>query len=119
MADSQKIEVTSIYRHAKAVAKEDGSIIFQVPERIGYEDDEDISLHIVQEGERLWDIAQSHFGQSRHNPWDIWDLLSQFQPEPILDASTILKTGMEIFIPSDDFVEEALSGVSMIDTPEI
>jgi len=119
MADGQRVEVRSVYRHANIIQNEDSTIVFTLPERVGYEYDDDITIHIVSDGERLYDIAQFHYKDTAIAPWDLWDMLAQFQPEPILDPSVPLPSNMEIYIPSADFIEDAFFGMSLAETPEI
>jgi hypothetical protein len=126
---TETILVDNLYRHAPAVQLDSSnhlapgtalnSILFRLPERVDYEDDDDIIIHIVADGERLYDIAQFHYGTARNNPWDMWEVIAQFQPEPILDPSVILETGREIYIPSSEFIEEVAYGPTLTDTPKL
>jgi hypothetical protein len=128
MADveTQQIRVSSLYRHANATriddspgGKDDDAVVFQVPERLSYEDREDNTIHIVTEGERIYDLAQAYFARVIPNGIDIWEVLAQYQPEPIVDPSVPLAAGREIFIPPTDYIDEIALGAVLIEVPEI
>lgn len=120
MTDYERpLPTSSVYRHALAVRKDDGSIIFQVPERIPFEDRDDTIVHVCNGQEYLWELAQRYYGDIRDVALDLWDIIAQFQPEPVTDSSVPIAEGTEILIPSIDYIEEVVSGESLSETPEI
>jgi len=110
---------SSIYRHALAVRTDEGAIIFELPERLPFEDRDDTIVHIANGQEYLWDLAQRYYSNTRAQAFDLWDVIAQFQPEPIVDSSVPLPEGKEILIPSIDYIEEVVSGPSLASTPEL
>lgn len=112
------IFTASIYRHALAIQKDDGSVIFLLPERLPFEDRDDTISHIGNGEEYLWDLALRYY-PDRPNSWDLWDVIMQFQTEPIQDASIPVPKGREILIPSDEYLEEVVSGQPLSEVPEI
>lgn len=122
MAESRGIirSVFSVYRHAYAIRKADtGEVFFRLPERMPFEERDDNILHIVQRGERLWDIAVRYFQGRRFRACDMWEVLANFQPNPIIDPTVLLRAGQVIYVPSDDYIEEVVFGPSLADVPAI
>jgi hypothetical protein len=109
----------STYRHARAIQFDDGRIIFRLPERIPFEDRDDSILHISNGRERLWDLAQLYYGSEVRDAIDLWEVIAQFQPEPIQDPSIPLQAGLSVLIPSLEYIEDVAFGDSLSDVPEI
>lgn len=108
-----------IYRHALITEKEDGTIIYQLPERLPFIETDDIRVHTVQQEERLYDLAIMYYGKTRTTPWIYWEVIANFQPVPIIDPSVPLPEGSEIYIPSDSYIEEVALGPTLTDAPEL
>ena len=69
----------------------------------------DTIVHVVQEGERMEDIAHRYYGRFEKDiipaasyAWIIRD----FQPVPIIDPTLRLKGGTAIYIPSKAFIAQ-------------
>lgn len=118
MALEDFLPATGVYRHALAKTLDDGTIITALPERLPFEDRNDTILHIANGRERLWDLAQRYYPNRTFN-WDLWDVIMQFQPEPITDPSVPLPSGKEVFIPSADYIDEVFDGPTLAAFPEI
>ncbi len=71
----------------------------------------DNRVHIVQEGERMEDIASRYY--ARFETVDTpaagfaW-LIRDFQPVTIIDPTIKLKAGQRLYIPSDNFVAQRI-----------
>lgn len=119
MADQESygLYVSSLYRHAYAVQEDDGTVVLMLPERLPHEDLDGTTLHIVSEGERVYDLANLYYKRTARSAVDMWDVIAQFQPTPILDPSVPLKVGTEVYIPPDDYVEEVAYGPSLTEAP--
>lgn len=111
--------VNSVYRHASYFTRDDGAMFFHVPERISFNYDDDFTVHIANGHEYLWDLALHYFRGIYGSPIDLWDIIAQFQPEPIQDPSVPLPQGKEIYIPTADFLEEFVQGPSLAEAPEL
>lgn len=119
MAFQAPIFTGSIYRHAAAVRLDSGEIVFRLPERLPFEDRDDTILHVANGEEYLWDLAQRYYAQVRSNAFDMWEIIAQFQPEPIQDTSIPLPKGKEILIPSSDYIEDVVYGESLREIPAV
>lgn len=119
VATAGPLHVNSVYRHAAFFVRADGAMFFHVPERVGFEYDDDYVVHIANGSEYLWDLAVHYYSGVRGSPVDLWEAIAMFQPEPIQDPSVPLPQGKEVFIPSADFIEEVLQGPSLADTPDL
>jgi len=119
MAYQRPILVDSIYRHAPADQLPDGTVIFLLPERVEFEDDDDVIIHRANANEYLWDICMRYYGQVQLNTMDLPEVLANFQPDPILDLSLPLAEGRDVYIPSMDFIQDVAKGPSLADTPAL
>lgn len=69
----------------------------------------DNTPHIVREGDTLDSIAHRHFaglgaGSARFTPEQLYWVIADFQPQPILDATIQLRPGTTLILPSQEFV---------------
>lgn len=99
----------SRYRYTRAVTDSLGrtSLTDRVPLR--YVDAPDNITHIVQEGERMEDIAQRYYSRFDSDVVPAASLawvLRDFQPIPIIDPTLRLKAGTPVFVPSENFVAQ-------------
>jgi len=110
---------SSVYRHAVALQEDDGTIYFSLPERLPFEDRDDTIIHSASGTEYLWELAQRYYAQNRVNAFDMWEVIAQFQPEPIQDASLPVPKGQIVLIPSEDYIEDFLFGEPLSLVPVI
>jgi hypothetical protein len=113
------VAISGVYKHAPLGRRDDGSLIFMLPERIPFDPDDDYTMHVCQGGERLRDLAIRYYKDVMYSPLDLWLIIRDFQPEPIQDASVPLKAGTIIYIPSSEFIEEVAYGDPLSDAPEV
>lgn len=119
----------TVYRHSRVTRLDDpdlagsvgpvDSVIFTLPERVSYEDLEDTSIHIAKDKEYLWDILPQYYRHSKWKPLELLDIIAQFQPEPIVDYSVPLPIGLEVHLPPEDYIDEAVNGASLVDVAEL
>lgn len=69
-----------------------------------YRDLPENRLHVVTEGQRLWQLCQLYYPNIPRNGTLFW-VVADFQPEPILDPTLDLKAGTLLVIPSEATVE--------------
>jgi hypothetical protein len=119
MAVEGIIPAASIYRHANPVQLDDNSVVYRLPERMPFVDDEDVILHIATGNDYLWDISQAHWGSIRPDAFDLWEVIADYQPDPIQDRSVRIPRGKEIFLPSVDYLDEVYEGDPLTDVPEM
>jgi hypothetical protein len=63
--------------------------------------------HLVKEGESLFNLAARYF-DGIDNPAELWWIIADFQPDPILDPTIKLELGRTLIIPSVRTVEEVI-----------
>lgn len=68
-------------------------------------------VHVVQEGERMEDLAQRYLARFDTDDTPAaglaW-LLRDFQPTPIIDPTIKLKAGALVYIPTESFVAQRI-----------
>jgi len=79
----------------------DGSGTWQLTERepYRYRDLSDSRVHVVQEGDTLFNLAGRYF-RPLPRACGFWWIIADFQPDPILDPTLKLKVGETLWIPS-------------------
>ena len=70
-----------------------------------YRDLADNILHDVVQGDSVWSIAAKHYRQF-DRPSDLWWIIADFQPIPIIDPSIELVVGSLIVVPSTRTIRE-------------
>jgi hypothetical protein len=49
----------------------------------------------------------------------MWEVIAQFQPQPIQDASVPVPKGQRVLIPSSEYIEDVLFGEPLSLVPTI
>lgn len=77
----------------------------RVPYR--YKEFDDNIVHDAIEGEMVHDIAQSYYGEiyNEREARNMFWIICDFQPDPIIDCTLIMKAGQKIIVPSPRAVE--------------
>lgn len=66
--------------------------------------------HVVRQGDTLEAIANRYYQGFNANPAQLWWVIADFQPEPIIDPTLELEAGSTIVVPSiRTLVEEIFS----------
>lgn len=73
--------------------------------RFTYRDLPDNRIHTVSAGQKLHHVAQLYFGQMPR-AGNLWWVIADFQPEPIMDPTIELEAGRALVVPSMRVVEE-------------
>lgn len=97
----------SRYRWCEIHTDEAGRRYLGERPRFGFRDLPDNRLHTVREGERLWHVAQLCFA-GMPLAGDLWWVIADFQPEPILDPTIELEAGAVLVVPSRRTVESLI-----------
>jgi hypothetical protein len=124
MADSDLTNIavfsSGAYRHAQAYKIErTGVLYFSNPERIPYEERDDTTLHTCSGGEFLWEVCIDFYKEAYPNPADLAEFVANFQPDPIVDLSVPMRAGQQLYMPSEDFIEEVAYGDSLMDVQDL
>lgn len=113
------ILLTELERHGTPYTKDDGTVHLSLPERIPYIERDDNDLYVCTGGETLLDIALMAYRSYYESPVDHWQILQQYQEDPILDPSALLPRGLVLVLPSPDFIEEVPFGENLTEFPQI
>jgi len=117
---SEDIEALGLYRHGAIIQQTDGSLVTTLPERVEFQERSDTLIHVVAEGERLTDLAVLYYKEVFGDAAvDMWEVIAQFQPTPIIDGTIALPVDAEILIPSEDFIRDEAFGSSLSEVPEV
>lgn len=99
----------SRYQYSLGYTDTAGRTFLTEPPPIAYEDSLDNTIHTVQEGERLQDIAQRYFRDFDSDVFPaagLWYVIAQFQPTPIIDPTLKLIAGTRLYVPSKRYVAQ-------------
>lgn len=94
----------SRYRWCEIHLDEAGRRFLGPRPRFEYRELDDNSFHTIEEGQRLWHLAQIYYRGVRR-AGNLWWVIADFQPEPILDATLTIEPGTIIIVPSLRTVE--------------
>lgn len=82
-----------------ATEDEDGDLLLSEPEPFRYLALRDNRAHVVGVGDTLWNLAARYF-RGIPDPAQLWWVIADFQPEPLLDPTITLVEGSTLIIPS-------------------
>ena len=94
----------SRYFFALAVVNADGKQELTETEPFRYKPLPDNRIHRVVQGDTLWGLAAKYF-KGLPEAALRWDVIADFQPEPIIDPTLRLTIGRELVIPSLNTVQ--------------
>ncbi len=69
----------------------------------------DNRVHVVVEGDTLWDLAGRYFAPLPR-ACGFWWVIADFQPDPIVDPTLALEPGRRLFIPSMRVLTDVILG---------
>jgi len=92
----------SRFRFCTIVALTDGRVYLTDREPYRYQDLPDNRRHTAKFGDTWHTIASRYFANDGViiNPADLWYVVADFQPEPVVDPTLRPEPGTVIFIPS-------------------
>lgn len=85
----------------------DGSFLLADPEPFPFAEFTDTRIHIVSDGDSLFNLAGRYFS-SFQRPSGLWWIIADFQPDPIIDPTRKLAVGLTLFVPSERVVTEEI-----------
>jgi hypothetical protein len=89
----------SRYTFCEAWFDGDGRIFLDARKPFRYRAYPDNLIHVVQQGETLWNLAGRHF-RPHTRAAGLWWVIADFQPNPISDPTIALVPGSSIVLPS-------------------
>jgi hypothetical protein len=113
-------DLSWLNRHGDVYQNEDGELHLTLPERLPHQVRDDTFVHPCKEGgEYLLDIAVYYYKNQIANPVDCWEIIAQFQEDPIVDGSVPLPGGTALQIPSIEYIIEVALGEQLRQYPEL
>ena len=104
-------------RHARPYQNALGEVHLTVPERLPHMQRDDTVVHICKDGETLQGLAVMYYQNSISNAVDCWEIIAQFQEDPIVDGSVPLGVGRVLLIPSAEYIREVALGDPLHEYP--
>ena len=88
-------------RHSFTLGVHDGAGKLHLTEREPYRfrAHADNRVHVVVQGDTLWDLAGRYFAPLPR-ACGFWWAIADYQPDPIVDPTLVLEPGRRLFIPS-------------------
>lgn len=68
----------------------------------------DNRFHTVRAGDTLWTLADRFFDGVTDNAAQLWWVIADFQPEPIIDPTLALTPGRIVVVPSQRTLTEQI-----------
>lgn len=92
----------SRYRFCQAVLNDANRLFLTDPEPFRFIDLPDNRQHIAKHGDTWWGLAARYYAADGlvDNPTDLWSIIADFQPEPVVDPTLRIEPGRTIHIPS-------------------
>lgn len=95
----------SRYKFNEPRTDSDGFAYLPDREPIIFEERDDNIPHIVQDGDKLWSLAQFYYWDLDVDAAQLWYVIAEYQPRPIVNPFKPLKPGSLLHIPSPEMVE--------------
>jgi len=106
-----------LYRHGYVYEGVDGRLYISVPERMPALEIVDGYYPVVHEsrggGETLMNIAIRYYKGILGVPLDAWEVVAQFQEDPVLDPFVPLARGRLLQIPPSSFYSSVVYGTPL------
>jgi hypothetical protein len=106
-----------LQRHGEIYQNSADEVHISRPERLPHVQRDDTIVHICKEGERLQDIAVAYYKDAFAEPVDMWEVIAQFQEDPIVDGSVPPGADRVLLIPSAEYVKEVALGDPLHEYP--
>ena len=113
------IDLPWLARHGQGYQNALGEIHLTLPERLPHVERDDTVTHICKSGERLQDIAVYHYKETYSNAVDMWEIIAQFQEDPIVDGSLLMEAERVLLIPSPEYILEVALGDPLHEYPRL
>jgi hypothetical protein len=96
--------INSRYLFCWGLKDDQGRIGLSEREFFGFQDLPDNRFYTVASGDSLFSLAERAF-PSFDNPSELYWVIADFQPDPVVDATLALEVGRELVIPSENTVK--------------
>ena len=98
-------------RHSFTFGVHDDAGVLHLTERepYRYKAHTDNRVHVVVQGDTLWDLAGRYFAPLPR-ACGFWWAIADYQPDPIVDPTLVLEPGRRLFIPSLRVLTDVILG---------
>jgi hypothetical protein len=98
-------------RHSFTFGVHDDAGVLHLTEREPYRfrSHTDNRVHVVVQGDTLWDLAGRYFAPLPR-ACGFWWAIADFQPDPIVDPTLVLEPSRRLFIPSLRVLTDVILG---------
>jgi hypothetical protein len=86
-----------------------GNLFLSEREPYRYQEHDDTRVHIVVQGDTLFALAGRYFAPLPR-ACGFWWVIADFQPDPIVDPTLELTSGLRLFIPSLRVLTDVILG---------
>lgn len=100
----------SRYRFSEVMQDSDGVAYLSDREPFGYRDRPDNIPHVVQHGDTLEDLAKFYYWNLNEDADQLWWVIADFQPDPIINPFRPLTAGKLLILPAPEFVSSEILG---------
>jgi hypothetical protein len=104
----------SAYRFSSVLKDSDGNLYMTEREPFRYRDLGDNRAHTVVQGDTLWTLAGKYFRRFP-DPNQLFFVIADYQPDPIIDCTLELEVGRVLIIPSARTIDELIFSESRRD----
>jgi hypothetical protein len=87
----------------------EGVLLLTEREPYRYKAHTDNRVHVVVQGDTLWDLAGRYFAPLPR-ACGFWWAIADFQPDPIVDPTLELEAGRRLFVPSRRVLTDVILG---------
>lgn len=99
----------SRYWFSAGLLDEDGALYLTEPDPYPYRVLSDTIEHVAVDGDTWWGLAGKYYAEiDLHHASELYWVICDFQPTPIVDPTIAIEAGTTIYIPSPRTVKEEI-----------
>jgi hypothetical protein len=98
----------SPYKFSDVERDSDGNAYLTDREPFTYQDRPDNITHHVEDGDTLQSLAQLYYWDLDFSAGDLWWVIADYQPNPIINPFAPLQPGKLMIIPAPEFVSSEI-----------
>lgn len=109
-------EVTSAlsrFQHVDTYTDSAGAVLLPEREPYQYRDRDDNIQHEALEGDSWWSLAQYYYWDLSPEACQLWWIIADYQPTPVVNCAKPLKAGQLIMIPAPSTVLSEILGAAV------
>lgn len=103
----------SPYQFSEIARDSDDNAYLTDREPFAYQERDDNITHIVEDGDTLQSLAQFYYWYLSTDACELWWVIADYQPAPIINPFHPLKPGKLIVVPSPDLVSSEITAAAV------